>query len=206
MSEELAEVMRFLGDSGYVVRTRQDYFVFTNKFYTEFVGKDVGLVPSVRPIIMKSETTSILIPPAKLTIATVNEAYLSFIVACNIPRRIVNPKGESYAANQFSKDGAKAFGKLLLRVNSGEIDMELLVHTVQLYYKSSVGYKLKIGNYIGDGAWEMDYQELVARLGKGTINEHIKQEVADDNTGSSRYRFDSRSGAGKKVLGPGKEG
>lgn len=191
MLEELSEVMHYLSAEGYVVRTKQDYFVFTNKFYSDFVGADVGLVPSVRPIVMKSHTTSVLVLPKKLDKATVSGAYLSFIEQCNVPRRIISPKGDSYSANQFSEKGAKAFGKILQRSQTGEIDVELLTRTVQLYYKSSQAYKLKIGNYIGDGAWETDYNELVERLGKGTITEHITKEVADDNTGSSRYRLES---------------
>jgi ribosomal protein S15P/S13E len=205
MSEELAEAMHFLSADGYVVRTPQAYFVFTNKFYNEFTGHDIGLVPDSRPIIMKSETTSVLVPPKQLTKTTISEAYLAFILRCNVPRRIVNPKGDSYAANQFSEKGAKAFGKILVRVHSGEIDIDLLIHTVQLYYKSSQAYKLKIGNYIGDGAWETDYQELVNRLSKGTINEHIKQETKDDNTGRSRYQLEGKRD-GSKLLSPSKKG
>lgn len=197
MSEELIEVMHYLSAGGYVVRTQQGYFVFTNKFYNEFTGQDVGLIPEARPVIMRSNTTQVLVPPRKLDKATVHAAYLQFIGKCNVPRRIISAKGESYAANQFSERGAKAYGAILKRVDSGEIDLDLLVHTVQLYYKSSQGFKLKIGNYIGDGAWETDYKELVERLSKGTINEHIKKETADDNTGRSRYRIETRRDGGQ---------
>lgn len=197
MLEELSEVLHFLSAGGYVIRTKQDYFVFTNKFYSEFTGHDIGVIPEARPIIVRSETTQVLVPPKKLDKSSVSEAYLKFISLCEVPRRITSAKGESYAANQYSEKGAKAYWKILYRAQSGEVDIDLLIHTVKLYYRSSQGYKLKIGNYIGDGAWETDYKELVERLSSGTINEHIKKETADDNTGSSRYRIETRRDGGQ---------
>lgn len=198
MLEELAEVMRFLSVDGYVVRTPQGYYVFTNKFYKEYSKQDVGIVvdKAGEVVLAKSQGTVIAIPQKRLDAKESRDAYLQFIVACGVPARLVNPRGESYAANQYSEQGRKAFAKILERARVGEIDLELLVKTAQLYYKGSASYKLKIGNYIGEGAWESDYQNLMTALTEGKGAEHIKQSVKNDNEGTSRYTVEPRKNSG----------
>lgn len=196
MSEELIEVMRFLSVEGYVIHTPQNYYIFTNKFYSDFTKQDVGIVPNAEAVIAKSQTVHVAVPLGKLTAPVVSDAYKQFIMDSGVPRRLVNPRGESYDANQYSAKGAKAFGKILDRIQSGAVDYELLIRSTQLYYKSSVGYKLKIGNYIADGAWETHYHELAQSLVFGTLEQHIKQELQNDNTGNSRYRLEQRTGEG----------
>lgn len=188
MTEELAEIVHFLSANGYLIRTKQEYFIFTNKFYKEFTQHDIGVIPLPGIAISKSETTIVVVPGQSMGANGIANGYMAFIRDCNVPRKITTPDGRSYAANQYSEKGVKAFAKILRRIQSGGIDGALLKHTVQLYYKSGTGYKLKIGNYIGDGAWETDYQELVERLGNGTVADHIKEELKEGYEGNSRYR------------------
>jgi hypothetical protein len=183
MTEELAEIVHFLSANGYLIRTKQEYFIFTNKFYKEFTQHDIGVVPVPGIAIAKSEMTRVVVPQSNIC-DTPRDAYMRFIAECNIPRRIMTPDGGSYSGNYYSEKGMKAFTKIMMR---SDIILALLVHSTQLYYKSSTGYKLKIGNYIGDGAWETDYRELVERLGNGTVVEHIKQELKEGYDGHSRY-------------------
>lgn len=183
MTEELSEIVHFLSANGYLIRTKQEYFIFTNKFYQEFTQHDIGVIPVRDIAIAKSEMTRVVVPE-RVTYDTMRDAYMAFISECNVPRRITTTDGRSYAANQYSEKGLRAFSKIMVR---SDIIPALLVHSTQLYYKSSTGYKLKIGNYIGDGAWETDYRELVERLGNGTVVEHIKQELKEGYDGHSRY-------------------
>lgn len=188
MTEELSEIVHFLSANGYLIRTPQEYFIFTNKFYKEFTQHDIGVIPIPSIVIAKSEMTRVVVPYMDIALADgIPNSYMKFIIECKVPRKIVTSNGTAYSANQYSEKGVKAFGKVLRRVASGEIDMALLVHSTTLYYKSSTGYKLKIGNYIGDGAWETDYRELVERLGNGTVVEHIKEELKEGYDGHSRY-------------------
>lgn len=188
MTEELSEIVHFLSANGYLIRTKQEYFIFTNKFYKEFTQHDIGVIPILGIAIAKSETTRVVVPIMDMALADgIPNAYMAFIRDTKVPRKIITQDGRSYAANQYSEKGVKAFSRVLRRVASGEIDMALLVHSTTLYYKSSTGYKLKIGNYIGDGAWETDYRELVERLGNGTVAEHIKEELKEGYGGHSRY-------------------
>lgn len=183
MTEELSEIVHFLSANGYLIRTKQEYFIFTNKFYKEFTQHDIGIIPLPGIAITKSEMTRV-VAVGKPTYDSIREVYMAFIAECNIPRKAISPAGYNYSLNQYSEKGLRAFGKIVMR---SDIDMALLVHSTQLYYKSANAYKLKIGNYIGDGAWETDYRELVERLGNGTVAEHIKEELKEGYDGHSRY-------------------
>lgn len=185
MTEELIYAMQFLTAEGYVIRSPQDFFVFTNKFYKEFTGQDIGAIPTAEISQVKSHTTTISIPskPEEL-----KRAYLSFISECKVPARAETTTGDVYNLNQYSEKGAKAFKKILTRTKSGEIDMELLIKVTQLYYHSP-GMKLKIGNFIGDGTWETHYLEMLESIEKKSLKDHITHTLEHDRTGTSRYRL-----------------
>lgn len=188
MHEELTEVIRFLSESGYIIRTPQSYYVFTNKFYQDFTRTNIGIVPDSTAVIAKSSQVHVVVPLPSYT----TESYKQFIIDARVPRHVVNPRGERYDTNQYSQKAAKAFVKMMA---SGNIDYELLVRSTELYYKSSGGYKLKIGNYIADGAWQTHYEtlkEALARASDQPVTDYIKQELSDDNR--SRYQLEQRTG------------
>lgn len=182
MNEELECAVAYLLADGYICRVGKT-FVFSNKFYEEFTHQQIGLVPEV--VISEVKTKALTIRNPKPKPADYKQDYLSFIAAANIPRRAQSSDGLVYDINKFSEDGLKAYAKIMEQVVRGEIDKELLLRTVQLYYKSP-GMKQKIGNYISQGSWVSDYQALKESLETGTLTQHIKQETKSN--GYSRYR------------------
>lgn len=193
MTEELNYIVQHLLSEGYVIRTPHDHFVFTNKFYSEYTQQDIGAVPVADVAMVKSQTAVIAMPTKA---EDVREAYIAFIQACKIPKRAETSTGDVYNLNQYSESGAKAFKKILARVTKGEIDLELLTKATQLYYRSP-GYKLKIGNFIGEGAWETHYQEMLESIEKDSLTDHISHTLKHDTTGTSRYRLSKSGGSGK---------
>lgn len=193
MTEELSYIMQFLTADGYVIRSSQDLFVFTNKFYKEFTNQDIGVIPISEVGIVKTATTVIAVPTKA---EDVKEAYLKFIGACNIPKRMQTSTGEVYNLNQYSEKGAKAFKKILFRTKGLEINMDIVIKATQLYYKSP-GYKLKVGNFIGDGTWETHYQEMLDSIESQTLTKHISNALDNDTTGTSRYRLPATRGIDK---------
>lgn len=182
MNEELECAIAYLLAGGYICRVRKT-FVFSNKFYEEFTQQQIGLVPEVIVSEVQSKTLTVRNP--KKNVSDLRPEYLRFIAACKVPRRAQSSDGAVYDLNKYSEDGLKAYSKIVEQVVSGEIDMELLIRTVQLYY-ASPGMKQKIGNYISQGSWVSDYQALKESLDTGTLKQHIKQETKNERT--SRYR------------------
>jgi hypothetical protein len=179
MSESLQAAMQFLLAEGYALRSPQDHYMFTNKFYKEFTDKDIGVVAIVTEI--KSEKT--VIP--MITAEGAKNAYMQFIIDAKVPKRCEGSNNEVYDTNQYSDKGAKAFRNIL---KSGEVNLELLTKSTMLYYKAP-GFKLKIGNYIGDGAWKTGYQAMVDSIENKSLKQHITEELQHDTTGTSKYQF-----------------
>jgi hypothetical protein len=180
MSESLNGAMQFLLADGYVIRSPQEHYMFTNKFYKEFTHKDIGAVVAIAEV--RTETTIIKVPnPEVIT----NSTYMQFILDAKVPKRLEGSNNEVYEVNQYSEKGAKAFRALL---KSGEVSLDLLTKSTLLYYKGP-GFKQKIGNYIGDGTWRTAYHAMVDNIGKNTLKEHIKEELHHDTVGTSKYQF-----------------
>ncbi len=183
MVEELVHIIQHLSSEGYIIKSPQNYFMFTNKFYNEYTGQDIGAIP-VSEIQMVKTSGAVITMPVKTGDA--KDAYLEFIKECNIPKRAETSQNEIYNLNQYSEKGMKVFKKILERARKGEIDLQLLIKCTQLYYKSP-GYKLKVGNFIGDGAWETHYQEMIDSIQTNSLRTHIKESIEHDNTGTTRY-------------------
>ena len=103
--------------------------------------------------------------------------YMQFIQQAQIPRRVMNSRGEAYETNKYSEDGMKAFQKAM----KAGTDYELLVKSTMLSYKSGSRYKKKIGNYMCEGDWRSDYLALQekAKEGETEVITHIKNELKD---------------------------
>lgn len=87
---------------------------------------------------------------------TWEEIYVKFITDCKIPKWGESGSGDTYELNKYSADAMKHFRDLL---KSG-IQYALLVKVTSAYYKGSLRYKKKIGNYITEGLWRMDYETM----------------------------------------------
>lgn len=186
----LQTIVSELLDGEYIIKSPQGFFAFTNKFYKDFNGEDVG-VSKVESVKTRKTTISI-----NEKLDDLKTSYMDFILACNIPRRGRTSTLELYDLNQYSETGKKAFGKILARVAKGEIDYDLLVKTTQLYYKSP-GAKQKIGNFISDGTWETPYASMVANINNNTLKGHIQSTLENDKTGTSRFRIPGSSANGQ---------
>lgn len=79
--------------------------------------------------------------------------YMDFIKACKIPRQGEAGDGSLYDLNKYTEDAAKHFRDLM---KSG-IKYSVLVKIATTYYRGSTRYKKKIGNYITEGHWRLDY-------------------------------------------------
>ncbi len=83
--------------------------------------------------------------------------YISFIEQCNIPRKGESGDGTMYNLNQYTADGMKRFRQML---EKEQVNLDLLIMVTKAYYTGSIRYKKKIGNYITENLWRMDYESL----------------------------------------------
>jgi hypothetical protein len=100
------------------------------------------------------------------------EIYTKFIMDCKIPRYGETGDGTLYDLNKYTEDGMKHFRDL---IRSG-IKYSLLVKVTIVYYQGSPRYKKKIGNYITEGHWRLDYDVMKNQSVEQQI-ETIKQQI-----------------------------
>jgi hypothetical protein len=167
----LQEAVQFLLDGGFMTILKGKYIV-TNKFYKEMTGINQGLTMLVGNIPAVVEPT---VPKKVLW----SELYTQFILESKVPARGMSGRGEAYTMNLYSDDGMKAFKKA---IESEGIQYPLLVEATQLYYTSSIGMKVAIGRFIGEGMWRTYYQELLEMKQSGQPIKPNKDEPY------SRYR------------------
>lgn len=180
---ELTEVMQYLLTEGFVT-VHQGKPKFTAHFQKAYNGVEKGLTKQGTVI---EPGLPILVAPKALTISTDALSlykyedwvtlYLNFIMEAQVPRRLINGKGEPYDTNKFSEDGLKSFQKAM---KTG-IDHKMLVRSTTLYYKGGNRFKKAIGNYMAHGDWRTDYMELLstAQQGVESVAQHIKDTVSD---------------------------
>lgn len=111
--------------------------------------------------------------------------FMELIRDAAVPARLEDNHGGEYDANKYSEEGMKAFKAAILT----GADYRMLVRSVMLYYKSSLRYKKKIGNYFTQGDWRTDYLALSQAVegGKEQLADHIKQET--DSNEHNPYRI-----------------
>lgn len=94
----------------------------------------------------------------KLTDMDWEGRYILFITECKVPNQGESGTGDVYPLNKYSTEGMKAFRKML---EHDGIKYDILVRVTQSYYKIGTNrYKKKIGNYITEGLWRMDYEVI----------------------------------------------
>lgn len=161
---DLKETVTALVDAGYVSIIKGKP-VFTDKARTE-----LGILVPTLPAVVQTQITD-LVPGAKtedqMTI------FMQFIEYCKIPAKAYDTMGRPYFVNRATKEGCKEFFKIL----SEGIDLKVLAVSVAAYYKSTMGFKKILNNYLTDGSWRMDYEETLRAIKDGTIREHVKQQV-----------------------------
>lgn len=164
MDITLTDVVLFLRDNGYTT-TRAGKLCFTQKFHDDHATQR-GVV----------NTTSVAKTDQQITLAEgLSKAFMNFIMDAKVPSRLEDNRGNPYYVNKYNEDAAKAFTRMI----ANGISYELLVKSTMLYYKSGVKFKKAIGNYILQGDWRTDYEELRASAEQGSeqIKNHINQTL-----------------------------
>src|SRR6187551_1597515 len=168
---DLTQVIEFLRDNGYI-KTTNGKLVFTKKFHEDHATQR-GVINTGSP------NALVIISPG-----VDSDLFIRFILDSKVPSRLETKTGP-YFANKYSTDAAKEFSKILTK----GYNYELLVKSTMLYYKSGVGYKKAISNYILQGDWLTGYEELkaAADTGENELKEHIKQTL--DNGEHNNFTF-----------------
>lgn len=176
MSINLKEAVDFLLSGGYLTRGATGRYKVTQKLYDQLMHpeiiKDLELL---KPVVINGKLA--YMPPGELPLKMVDwvSAYTSFIVAARIPARGESKSGEYYPMNKYSNPGMKAFRKII----EAGVDLDILIKSTMLYYKSGVKLKVAITRYMEDGLWRSDYEALVNSAEEGKVEEHIKQQLND---------------------------
>lgn len=177
---EFKNVIEYLINNKYISMHNGKY-KFTSLFYKELTGVEKGLTlkgnveePNLLPVVQTTE-----LEVNKLTIYTQAQwvkFYMDFLKASDIPDRCNSTDGTTYALNKYSEEGMKVFQKA---IKEG-YNLQILISTVKLYYKSNIRLKKAIGRYMKDGDWRTDYEALKIHIEAGSVVELIKQETADE--------------------------
>lgn len=180
---EIAEVTEWLLTKGYAVDTKGKLSLTPHfqKAYSHIID---WLTLKTEPGSMLPATTTKSAPliPVKENVSLYKyedwvSMFMQFIQDAKIPRRCVLSNGDLYDTNKYSEDGMKAFQKA---IRAG-YNYEILVKATMLAYKSGTKAKKTIGNYMTQGDWRTNYDELVAvaQQGAAELTNHIKAELKD---------------------------
>lgn len=168
----LKEVYEFLRDNNYLMASKDGKYSFTKKWHEDLKNLGTNSVAVQREMVLSKERSMELL---KTNAEVQRGAFLDFIFAAKIPRRLEGSGGNMYDVNKYSEEGFKVFQKCI----ASGIDISLLVKSTALYYASGTGFKKKIGNYLIDGDWRTDYLELLAaaEAGEESLKTHITEEL-----------------------------
>lgn len=110
--------------------------------------------------------------------------YLDFIKQCKIPRQGESVNGDMYNLNQYTADAMKRFRQM---IEKERIDVEILTKVTRTYYSGSIRCKKKIGNYITENLWRMDY--LTIKDQNPEQQQQTLQKQLNDSTTFTRDRI-----------------
>ena len=178
----LQEVVKYLSSNKYILISKGK-FSFSKKFYDEYQPSVPGeVLPAVVPT-----SLPVVSPGAEVIHKSVlyTDRFIQFVQDAQVPARL-EVRGKVYYANKYNEQAAIAFHKMLEKEG---VDYSLIVKSTMLYYKSGVDAKKAIGNYILQGDWRTDYEELKnsAQQGEQELNQHIKKQL--DNGEYSPFRL-----------------
>lgn len=143
----------------------------TAKFNKEITGTETGLIISNNAVLVQERAVDW------------TTQYLQFIADAKIPRTGETSQGALYDLNKFSDGACKAFRKMIEKEG---IQLDVLVKSTMLYYKSGKRFKVTVGRYIEEGLWRTDYEALLVSASQNNVEQHIKQELNDGTYTSHR--------------------
>jgi hypothetical protein len=180
MSDE--ELIQQMIERGYMVSLKGKYSL-TGNFHRNYVPvSSTGLVVAKKEVATKETVTDL----AQLQpVMDVNTMFMEFIKVCEVPTRTSNGRGGFYWINRFHKDAAKEFARMLSKDN---VNLQVLIASTKLYYKTTKECANTIANYIVLGIWRTGYQAMIDSMEKGTIAEDIKKELEAPKTSNMKVR------------------
>lgn len=166
MSINLKEAVLYLLRNGYLIQGARGKYKVTQKLYDGMVKGEIFSNPTPT-----NQELAAYIPHVDWT-----KAYTTFIITAQVPARGESRNGEFYPLNKYSEPGMKAFRKA---IEIEGVNLDILIKSTMLYYKSGVKLKVAITRYMEEGLWRSDYEALVNSAEEGRIEEHIKQQLND---------------------------
>lgn len=122
--------------------------------------------------------------PTRLTEQDWADQYINFITACRIPTKGESGTGDLYDLNKYTTEGMKRFRQM---VETEQVNTVLLIKVTHAYYNGSIRYKKKIGNYITENLWRMDYELLKKQT--PDQQQQTLQKQADESKPFTRDRI-----------------
>lgn len=103
-----------------------------------------------------------------------------------VPKYLPDGQNGQFEANKYNEKAMVEFQRIIMKEH---IDYNILVKATILYYKSAASFKKKIANYILEGDWRSDYQNMLLAAGAGEdqLRKHIKDEL--NNGEHNRYSY-----------------
>jgi hypothetical protein len=139
---DLLKAIQFLAKNKYIIQNRGRY-LFTSKFYMDTIGEDLGIQVVDDPVVKEKRKSSK--PKEEDWIYR----YQQFIINAGIPQSSFTTSGESYRINTATKPGREAFKKAI----EGGTTEEHIKQAVQIYYKESRQFRVKIEKFMVDEMW-----------------------------------------------------
>ena len=121
----------------------------------------------------------------KLTKADVENIYIGFINDLKLPKRI-EIDGKSYQINSYNEKAAKKFINILFLQ---KYNLSLFFLATKLYYNNCTTYKKTLTNYILEGIYISEYNELVKKKEEGQLEEYVKSELKEDDYIIYKFNF-----------------
>lgn len=176
----LTEAMEYLLSNQYVLSAGKGKYSFSKKFEQEYVPRSLKQ-KTTTDVLAINPQMPIAVKPVPKNSDNIYYAhrFITFITEANVPKRIEGGRGKWYPGNKYNEEAAIKFHKM---IHDEGINYDILVRSTALYYASSIDFKKVIGNYILQGDWRTDYEELKNRAGEGKeeLEKHIKNELKND--------------------------
>lgn len=177
----IQDAIEFLKNEYYILEFNGS-MVITNKFKREFAKDVVMSVGGALPAVIPAKRQQIIAVPVPVPLNS-KLIYKKFIKEAEVPPFLPLSSGGRYAANRYSKDAEKEFGKILRDPN---IDKRALLISTKLYYKQHNVARQTISNYFIQGTWESVYEDFMDSVDKGNVEDYIKNALKEGN-GESTY-------------------
>jgi hypothetical protein len=172
-------VLQWMLENKYLYNVKGVYKV-TNRFLRDTSSDEVISINTLPSVIPKM--SDIQIRPTK---ESDTDLFKQFMKDADIPFRITSSDGGQYTVKTTSKEAVKAYGKVLRKIEKGEVNYLNLVYSTKMYYKNEKLFRQTILNYLSKGTWEFEYQQFVDKASKGSaaIQKHITEGLGGSSFG-----------------------